>query len=145
LQTKAELLNRLEGREEKVHGLHERKREEVHEEHKEKIGRVLQKSNEIIDSKITALINSIGEDFRKSSEAVTGQLKAQQKRLKDRRIDEEDRRSTVKSNLMDRIRQRSSSLSECNCRRINNVEEALSPALKEQTRHTHFADTLRRL
>lgn len=99
-----------------------------------------------MDARTAALIDSIGEDFRKSGEALRGQARAQAKRLKDRRIDEEDHRLTVRSNLLDRTKQRSASLSQCACKRINNVEEAaLSASLKETARHLHLGDTLRRL
>jgi hypothetical protein len=75
-QVKVDLLERHEGREEKVHGLLERRHEELHEPHKEHIDRVLQKNEEILDAKITSLIHSIGEDFRKSGDVLKGQARA---------------------------------------------------------------------
>jgi hypothetical protein len=106
----------------------------------------LQKNNEILDSKIKSIIHNIGEDFRKSGEVLKSQSKAHAKKIKDRKIDDYEHRMTVRSNFLDRAKQRSASLSECACKRINNIEEsALSPLLKETARNLHLGDTLRKL
>jgi hypothetical protein len=145
LKVKEKLLQRHEGREDLVHNVHQCKKEELHAPQRQQFSQVLQKGGEILDARITSLVNSIGEDFRKSGEVLKGKEKAAVKRLKDKRIDEEDHRLTVRGNFFDRAKQRSSSLSECACKRINNVEERVSPELKETARHLHLGDTLRKL
>lgn len=59
-------IERHEGREEKVHNVYLKKKEEVLLPQREQFSKVLQQGEDILDKRITSLINSIGDDFRMS-------------------------------------------------------------------------------
>jgi hypothetical protein len=100
-----------------------------------------------MDNKIKNFINSIGDDFRKSQIVLNSNKKSQEKKLKDKLIDNEDHRRTIRSNFTERYKQRYNSLSQCSCKKINNIEEGLvkSITVKEELKHSLFGDTLKKL
>lgn len=140
MSVKSSLLKKHEGREDLVHEQHLKKQEEVHENHKEIISKTLEKNQEIIDERIKSLINNIGDDFRKSMSLLNSNRKSHEKKMKDKLIDNEDHRLTIRSNFTDRHKQRYNSLSQCSCKKINNIEEGLvkSIAVKEELKHSLF-------
>jgi hypothetical protein len=98
-----------------------------------------------MSSRQSKVISELGTHFDASSDLLKKAQQQTAKKIQDKQFDTISKREAVRSSLLESTRNKSASLADCKCKRINNVEEGItkSTSKMEKTRHSFFTQTLK--